>query len=106
MAALITAERDFLKDNRNKDSKALFYIFQVVHESIFLRIAAATKSKDAWDILKIAYQDMGKVKTTNIQMLRRDFKTLCMKESDNIDSFFTHVIGLVSQVRSHGETLD
>ena len=39
-------------------------------------------------------------------MLRRDFETLCMKESDNIDSFFTHVIGLVTQIRSHGETLE
>ena len=28
-----------------------------------------------------------------------------MKESDNIDSFFTHVIGLLTQIRNHGETL-
>eukprot|EP00253_Pinus_taeda_P020411 PITA_20411 len=28
-----------------------------------------------------------------------------MKESDNIDSFFTQVIGLVTQIRSHGEIL-
>ena len=29
-----------------------------------------------------------------------------MKEYDNIDSFFTHVIGMVTQIRSHGETLE
>ena len=29
-----------------------------------------------------------------------------MKDFDNIESFFTHVIGLVTQIRSHGETLD
>ena len=29
-----------------------------------------------------------------------------MKESENVDSFFTHVIGLVTQIRSHGETLE
>ena len=29
-----------------------------------------------------------------------------MKESDNIDSFFTHVIGLVTQMRTHGETIE
>ena len=29
-----------------------------------------------------------------------------MKESDNIESFFTHVIGLVAQIRSHGETVE
>ena len=35
-----------------------------------------------------------------------DNKPFFMKESDNIDSFFTHVIGLVTQIRSHGETLE
>ena len=29
-----------------------------------------------------------------------------MKECENVDSFFTHVIGLVTQIRSHGETLE
>ena len=49
---------------------------------------------------------MEKVKTAKLQMLRRDFETLCMKKSDTIDSFFTHVIGLVTQIRSNGETLE
>ena len=42
--ALTQEERDLLRYNKN-DSKALFYIFQAVHESIFPIIAAATKSK-------------------------------------------------------------
>ena len=49
---------------------------------------------------------MEKVKTTKVQMSRRDFETLCMNECENVDSFFTHVIGLVTQIRSHGETLE
>ena len=49
---------------------------------------------------------MAKVKTTKLQMLRRDFETICMKESENVDSLFTHVIRLVTQIRSHGETLE
>ena len=104
--ALTQAEKDLLKRNRRKDSKALFYLYQVVHESVFPRIAAAKKSKDAWYTLQTTYQGMEKVKTTKLQSLRRDFETLCMKESDNIDSFFTHVIGMVTQIRSHGETLE
>ena len=39
-------------------------------------------------------------------MLRRDFETLSMKDSDTIDSFFTHVIGLITHMRSHGEILE
>lgn len=104
--ALSQQEKDLLRDNRKKDSKALLYIFQEVHESIFPTVAAAMKSKQAWDTLQIAYQGMAKVKTTKLQMLRRDFETLCMKDYENIDSFFTHVSGLVTQIRSHGETLE
>eukprot|EP00253_Pinus_taeda_P014808 PITA_14808 len=106
LAALTAAERDQLKGAKKKDAKALFLLFQSVHESIFPRIAAATKSKEAWDTLKIAYQGMEKVKTAKLQMLRRDFETLSMKESDTIDSFFTQVIGLITQIRSHGEILE
>eukprot|EP00253_Pinus_taeda_P022288 PITA_22288 len=84
--ALSQVERDLFRDNR-KDSKSLFYIFQAVHESIFPRIATATKPKQAWDILQRTYQGMAKVKTTKLQILRRDFETICMKESENIDSF-------------------
>ena len=43
------------------------------------------------------------MKTIKLQMLRRDFKT---QESENVDPFFTHVIGLVIQIRSHGKTLE
>eukprot|EP00253_Pinus_taeda_P004625 PITA_04625 len=49
---------------------------------------------------------MEKVKTAKLQMLRRDIETLSMKESDTIDSFFTQVIGLITQIRSHGEILE
>ena len=106
LATLTTTKRDLYRENRKKDSKALFYLDQAVHESIFPRIAATTKSKEAWDIIKKAYQGMEKVKTSKLQMLRRDFETICMKDSDNIDSFFTHVIGLVTKIRYHGETLE
>eukprot|EP00253_Pinus_taeda_P016859 PITA_16859 len=106
LAALTVAERDQLKSDRKKDAKALFFLFQSVHEIAFPRIAAVTKSKEAWDILKTAYQGMEKVKTAKLQMLRRDFETLSMKESDTIDSFFTQVIGLITQIRSHGEVLE
>jgi len=76
---LTQAQRDLLRENKKKDSKALFYIFQAVHESIFPRVATTTKFKDAWDTFQTAYQGMAKVKTTKLQMLRRDFETLCSK---------------------------
>ena len=43
--ALAQAKKDLLRDNKKKDSKDFLYIFQAVHETIFPRIAVATKSK-------------------------------------------------------------
>ena len=77
-----------------------------MHERIFPRISAATKSKQAWDILQTAYQGMEKVKKTKLKTLRRDFESLDMKESDTIDSFFTQILGVVNQIISHSETLE
>eukprot|EP00253_Pinus_taeda_P025062 PITA_25062 len=92
LATLTVAKRDQSKSDKKKDSKAFLFLFQSVHESVFSRIAAATKSKEAWDIIKTSYQGMEKVKTPKLQMLRRDFETLSMKEFDTIDSFFTQAI--------------
>ncbi|KAH9291443.1 hypothetical protein KI387_043368, partial [Taxus chinensis] len=104
--ALSQAEKDLLKENKKKDAKALFFIQQAMEESIFPRVAAATRSKQAWDSLQTAYQGTSKVKTAKLQMLRRDFENLQMKDSDSIDSFFTHAMTIVNQIRSYGETLE
>ena len=104
--ALTQVEKDFLKRNRKKDSKSLVYLYQAVHESVFPRFAATKRSKNAWDTLQIAPQGMEKVKTTKLQLMTRDFEIIYMKECDSIDSFFTLLIGLVTQMRSHGETVE
>ena len=63
---LTQAKREMLKRNKKKDSKALFLLYQAVHESVFPRIAVANKSKEAWKTLKTAYQGMEKVKTAKL----------------------------------------
>jgi ubiquinone/menaquinone biosynthesis C-methylase UbiE len=82
-----------LKDQRKKDGKMMFYIHQSMHESILPRVASTKKAKEAWDILQTSYQGMDKVKTSKLQILRRYFETLSMKDTDSVDSFYTHVIG-------------
>ena len=49
---------------------------------------------------------MDKFKTSKLQILRRYFETLSMKDSDSVDSFYTHVIGLINHIKSHGETIE
>jgi hypothetical protein len=49
---------------------------------------------------------MDKVKTSKLHIIRRDFETPSMKDTYLVHSFYTHVIGLINQIRSHGETIE
>ncbi|KAG8635857.1 hypothetical protein MANES_16G066750v8 [Manihot esculenta] len=52
-----------LKENKKKDSKILFFIQQVVHESVFSKIIAATIARNAWATLQMVHQSTSKVIT-------------------------------------------
>ena len=49
---LTPAQRNELKTNRKNDAKAFVALQQAVNDSIFLRIAEASSTKEAWNILK------------------------------------------------------
>ena len=70
---LSQAEKDILREQRKKDGKALFYIHQAMHESILPRVSTSITTKQAWDTLGTTYQGLDKVKTSKMQILRRDF---------------------------------
>ena len=52
LATWIDAKKEF-KENMKKDAKALFFIQQGVSKAIFSRISFTSKSKEAWEILKV-----------------------------------------------------
>jgi hypothetical protein len=84
----------------------IFYIHQAMDERIVPRVASTKKDKEAWDILQTSYQGMRKVNISKLQILRRDFETMSMKDTDSVDSFYIHVIVLINQIKSHGETIE
>jgi hypothetical protein len=77
--ALTQDEKDALKDKRKNYGKAMFYIHQAMHENILPRVASTKQDKEKLDILQTSYQGMDKVKTSKLQILRRDFETLSLK---------------------------
>ena len=81
---LSKAQKDILREERKKDGKALFYIHKAMHESTLPRVAATINAKQAWDTLETAYQGLDKVRASKLQILRRDFESLSMK--DTVDS--------------------
>ena len=48
---------------------------------------------------------MDKVRTSKLQILRRDFESLSLKDSETVDTFYNRVFGLINQLKSHGETI-
>ena len=55
--------------------------------------------------LGTSYQGLDKVKTSKLQILRRYFESLSMKDLESVDSFYTRVVGFINQLKSHGETI-
>ena len=83
----------------------MFYIHQAMHEIILPRVAAANSAKKAWDTLENTYQGLDKVKTSKLQILRR-YLSLSMKETESVDSFYTRVVHLINQLKSHGDNIE
>ena len=104
--ALTADQKLELKENRKKDAKDLFIIQTRIDISIFPKIVECTKSHDAWEILEKAYKGSTKVKVVKLQLLRRDFESLKMKENESIEDFITRVQNVVNAIHSHGETLE
>lgn len=75
------------EDNRKKDNKTLFYIYQIIDMSMYERITQVEISKQAWDIVHVAYKGKEKVKIVHLQTLRSEFEKLQMKETESIKEY-------------------
>ncbi|KAH7519115.1 hypothetical protein JRO89_XSUnG0132800 [Xanthoceras sorbifolium] len=85
LASWSDAKKKEFKENKKKDAKALFFIQQGVSKTIFPRISFASKSKEAWEILKVEFQGSEKVISIKLQTLWKEFDNLLMKEGFQIN---------------------
>ncbi|XP_021995970.1 uncharacterized protein LOC110893158 [Helianthus annuus] len=97
----ISTHRDAVK----KDKRALYILFQSVSETIFERIALATSSKEAWNILHKSYRGENRVKTIKLQSLRCEVDSLKMREGESIEDYFNRTILIVNQLRMNEESI-
>ena len=102
---LTQTEKDSLREQTEKDGKALLYIHQSMHEIILPIVATTSNANKAWDTLETSYQGLGKVKNYKLQILKRYFESMSMKYSESANSFYTKFIGLIIQLKSHGESI-
>ncbi|XP_058073270.1 uncharacterized protein LOC131221984 [Magnolia sinica] len=79
--ALYTAnQRAVLKNQKKKDKKALFLVYQGLDESTFERVTEATTCKQPWEILSTIFKGVDRVKKVRLQTFRAEFETSHMKE--------------------------
>ncbi|KAL4291455.1 hypothetical protein GQ457_14G019960 [Hibiscus cannabinus] len=99
-------ERDALTKTKKKDQQALSLIHQCLDDSMFVKVANANTAKEAWDILQNSLQGVDKVKKVRLQVLRGEFETLRMKESESIPDYYSRVVVIVNQMKRYGETIE
>ncbi|GAU29140.1 hypothetical protein TSUD_59070 [Trifolium subterraneum] len=105
-ANAIEQQRTTFREVQKKDSKTLVLIHQCVDSKVLEKIADATTSKDAWDILQKSYGGDAKVKKVKLQTLKRQFELLEMKSDEAIADYFTRVETLTNQMKNCGSTLN
>ena len=71
----------------------------------FAKIATCETAKEAWNFLKTEVYGYKKVRTINLQILRREFQNLKMIKYEKIDEFCTRVMNIVNKMRNHSDTI-
>ncbi|GMI64003.1 hypothetical protein HRI_000069600 [Hibiscus trionum] len=105
-ASLSRQENDALTKTRMKDQHALTLIHQCLDDSMFEKVANANTAKKAWEILQNSLQGVDKVKKVGLQVLRGEFETLRMKESESISDYYSRVMTIVNQMKRYGEIIE
>ena len=106
MGAWNTVVNGAKEDEMKKEKKALFTIYQGVDDATFELIASAKTSKEAWEILKKAFDGVERVKKIRLQSLRADFEALQQEGSESIGDYFHRVNSIVHEMRRHGEKIE
>ena len=102
-AALTNSQKTQFKESRRKDAKELSLIEATMTKIVFPKIAATNYSKEAWDILEMNFNGTNKVRVVKLQMIRREFENLQMRDNEPIAEFRSRISTLINQLKSYGQ---
>ncbi|XP_062177031.1 uncharacterized protein LOC133881970 [Alnus glutinosa] len=99
-------EKKALKEQRKKDKKALFLLYQGLDEHTFEKVAEATTSKQAWEILTSIFKGDERVRRVRLQTLRGEFEALHMKDGESVSDYFSRLLVIVNGLKRNNEKVD
>jgi hypothetical protein len=105
-AEYIADEKKTLKEQRKKDKKALFLLYQALDESTFEKVAEAMTSKQAWEILASIFKGDERVKRVRLQSLRGEFEALHMKDGESVSDYFSRLLVIVNGLKRNNEKVN
>lgn len=94
-------EGEALIDNE-KDQGALAVISQVVLNVIMMAIVEKQTMKEVWEAIREIRVGEDRVKKARVQVLKRQFDRLIMKDSDTVGNFSQILTSLVGEICSLG----
>ena len=68
---------------------------------VFLKIAATNYAKEAWDILETNFKGTDKVRVVKLQMVKREFENIQMRDNGPIVEFNPRISTLINQLKSN-----
>lgn len=85
------------EESKLKDLKAKNYLFQAIDRNIMETILDRDTAKAIWDSFKHKYQGSTKVKRAQLQVGKREFELLGMKEDENVNDYFARTLAVNTQ---------
>ncbi|XP_023898831.1 uncharacterized protein LOC112010708 [Quercus suber] len=99
-------QKNLLKDQRKKDKKTLFLLYQGVDESTFEKIVKVESSKEAWETLGNFFKGVNCVKRVRLQTLCVEFEVAYMKDGETSFDYFLRLLVIVNRLKSNGESIE
>lgn len=87
------------------DHKVKNYLFASIDKMILKTILKKETSKHLWESMKRKYQGNERVKSAQLQRLRRDFEVLEMKNGETVTEYFARVMEVANNMRNMGEDI-
>lgn len=101
----VSVENTRQKNLKIKDMTGLHMLQMSVTDSLFLRIARATSSKQAWEILKEEFGETDEIVSTKASNLRTKFRGMTMEEEETFVDYTKKLMEVVNQLKFYGSDI-